>query len=138
MSASEALETSGASECFIDVITARGKGLCGGTEMTNRTYADREWSAAMKDLLRTQNELNRFLWSSELSYGLVMNSEDKRLTQRQAKVSDALSDVKANAWYPDTKGGFHYDKTIEDFLADIKHNTALCLSGGHCDVVCGF
>src|SRR5262245_27368008 len=81
-------------------------------------------SRARQALREKQNQLNWFLWSSELAYGAVLTSHDARLSDEKQRISTALSDVQAEAWYPNQKGTVHYDVPVARFLEQLRLNTS--------------
>jgi hypothetical protein len=80
-------------------------------------------SAAFDNLQRQQTFLNRFLWSTELSYGIVLTTDDKRLKSSEIKLDEALHDVEAQAWYPNAKDAVHYATTVGKFKQHLQFNT---------------
>jgi hypothetical protein len=79
-------------------------------------------SPEMAKLRRQQQELNYFLYSTELSYGMPLTSNDPRLANREALVSDALANVYASAWYPSNQGEIKYRVKIATFLEHLESN----------------
>jgi hypothetical protein len=77
----------------------------------------------LKKLSDEQTALNSFLWSSELSYGTVLTTTDKRLQDKEQKLDAALADiVDAQVWYPNTKKDVHYRRQVGGFLKDVRSN----------------
>jgi hypothetical protein len=79
-------------------------------------------SPAMEKLRGLQRELNYFLYSTELSYGLALTGNDARLQNTTMAVSDALADVYASAWYPSNQGRIKYYTTVAGFLEQLERN----------------
>ncbi len=79
-------------------------------------------SPEMAKLRSVQRELNHFLYSTELSYGLALTGEDARLANADALVSDVLADVYASAWYPSNQGEIHYKVNTAKFLEQLGRN----------------
>ncbi len=80
-------------------------------------------SLAREKLRDAQRQLNWLLWSSELAYGVVLTTDDRRLTKHDDRVSVALASVEALAWYPNYKGGPHYDASVRSFREQLVRNT---------------
>jgi len=79
-------------------------------------------SPAMEKLRGLQRELNYFLYSTELSYGLTLTGNDPRLADSTIHVSGALADVYASAWYPSNQGKIKYYATVAGFLEQLGRN----------------
>jgi hypothetical protein len=79
-------------------------------------------SPAMEKLRGLQRELNYFLYSTELSYGLALTGNDARLADGTMLVSDALADVYASAWYPSNQGKIKYYATVASCLEQLGRN----------------
>jgi len=80
-------------------------------------------SEARARLREAQKELNWFLWSSELSYGFALTSQDLRLQDPECDINQALADVKSVAWYPNYKGAPKYRTKISTFKEQLLRNT---------------
>jgi hypothetical protein len=86
---------------------------------------ERAWMAVspeMAMLRKLQRELNYFLYSTELSYGLALTGNDSRLANGDASVSQALADVYASAWYPSNQGEIKYKVDTSTFLEQLARN----------------
>ena len=79
-------------------------------------------SPAMEKLRGLQRELNYFLYSTELSYGLALTGNDARLADSTIPASDALANVYASAWYPSNQGKIKYYATVAGFLEQLGRN----------------
>ena len=79
-------------------------------------------SAERARLRESQKELNWFLWSSELSYGCTLTSDDTRLSVPEINVGEALRDVDAVAWYPNFKGAPKYRARVDTFKEQLAKN----------------
>lgn len=79
-------------------------------------------SPEMAKLRDLQTGLNYFLYSTELSYGLVLTGSDSRLMNKKMPVSDALADVYSSAWYPSNQGRKKYTPEISSFLDQLGRN----------------
>jgi hypothetical protein len=83
------------------------------------------YSAEFVELRRMQSILNAFLWSSDISYRLLIDaaaSGDARFANPGQKTSEALAGIKARAWYPTVDGEPHYKQTISGLLKDVALN----------------
>jgi hypothetical protein len=79
-------------------------------------------SPTMATLRNSHRELNYFLYSTELSYGLVLTGADPRLADRERFVSKALANVYASAWYPSNQGRVKYRAQVSSFLDQLTRN----------------
>jgi hypothetical protein len=80
-------------------------------------------SPHMERLRTHQQQLNHFLWSTELSYGLVLVRGKPGFSNLAEHVSKALKDVESQAWYPSTQGRIKYDPRVSGFLDQVSRNT---------------
>jgi|ERR1041385_4817705 hypothetical protein len=78
---------------------------------------------AMSDLRATQQLLNRFLWSSELSYGYMLANAPKVFPDAQQSASEALGHIVSGAWYPNNQGRIKLPTTIGKVLQQVADNT---------------
>lgn len=98
--------------------------------MTSRTgqvesQVNVEVSQAMGRLRSEQMGLNFFLWTTELSYGFIHTSDDQRLRLADAPAMTAFSNVRSEAWFPNTAGRLKYGGTVKQFLDQLKRNAAV-------------
>jgi hypothetical protein len=73
-------------------------------------------------LRKVQRRLNDFMWSTELSYGYVLASDQLR-TRTDEWTHNVLSHITAEAWYPNAKGKEKYRDKVSTFLAHVTENT---------------
>ena len=80
-------------------------------------------SSLMRQLRVTQTSLNRFLWTTELSYGYILESAPGALSDRDKKAAEALGHITSGAWYRNNQGRIKLDETVGQFLDDVACNT---------------
>jgi hypothetical protein len=91
---------------------------------TVEEFCDVMVSAQMKKLRDEQTQLNFFLWTTELSYGFALTSNDPRLSQKDALAFEALENVDSEAWFPNTAGRMKYYGRVAAFLDQLRRNVA--------------
>jgi hypothetical protein len=82
-------------------------------------------SPSRERLRNAQRQLNWLLWSSELAYGVVLTTADARLVNQEERVSVALASVESLAWFPNYKGGPHYDASVRSFREQLARNSSI-------------
>ena len=79
-------------------------------------------SPEMQALRAEQSKLNYFLWSTQICLGFSLSSSDPRLSDGDLLVSEALSNVSTEAWYPNTAGKIKYNAKVSSFLEQMTVN----------------
>lgn len=70
-----------------------------------------------------QTRLNSFLWTTEISYGLVLARADTDFPNRAVPARESLGHVESNAWFPNNQGQFKFLRTTGQFLKQAEENT---------------
>jgi hypothetical protein len=78
-------------------------------------------SKIMKDFAGEQDALNQFFWSTELCYGIALDS-DILANNGDNDVHDVLSWVPSSVWYPNNQGRRKYNRNCNQFLQDVTVN----------------
>jgi hypothetical protein len=66
--------------------------------------------------------LNLFHKSTELAYGVILTSDDRRLRDRDAFAYEAFADVYSSAWYPSNQGRLKYLSRVSEFQDHLATN----------------
>src|ERR1700734_1664433 len=78
-------------------------------------------SADFARLRAKLDQLNDFIWSTELAYGITLADPD--LSKRPDDlVQVALKHVVAKAWFPNAKGAPHYNEQVKIFRQNVEAN----------------
>jgi hypothetical protein len=100
--------------------------LDGVSESSIVTRSKVHRTAALQRLIVSQTDINRFFWSSELSYQICLQRVLRPLTtiQRDDSVASIFFDVRANALLPPNskKHGSHFAGTAGDFERQLRVN----------------
>lgn len=78
-------------------------------------------SEEMYKLRELQRTLNRFLWSTELAYGIVA-AQLEGIGVPSELTSDMFKHIRSQAWYPNNQGKLKYAQEAGQFLADVNSN----------------
>jgi hypothetical protein len=87
-----------------------------------------EWSSAFKQFDLRQQELNYFLWTTELTYGIVKSRQILEEYSAGERACLALEDVICEAWFPTSKGNVKYSKTVGHMQKQLDKNFVVVLS----------
>lgn len=91
-------------------------------------------SSAYADLRRAQHKLNRFVWSTSVSYGFTLASVELQ-GKSNLFIDDVLAETETPAWHPpsidpsiaaqgESKApSVKYRHLVRDFLSDVERNT---------------
>src|SRR5688572_4699986 len=69
-----------------------------------------------------QRELNSFLWTTELAYCLVKHEQLLDRFSSSELAATAMSEVAAEAWFPNARGNIHYFGTVADMKEALETN----------------
>ena len=92
-------------------------------------------SQALIEFTRRQSNLNHFLWTTELVYGIVKQRKILEKYPKNDQAWKALSRVRAEAWFPsakgrgqgDVKGSIKYKGTIGEMRQQLDENFVIVL-----------
>jgi len=89
----------------------------------------RAWSNAFRQFNSRQRELNHFLWTTELAYGIVKHRQILEKYSTMTPAAEALKDVLSEAWFRSSKGDIKYKGSIGHMRAQLDKNFVFVLSG---------
>lgn len=87
-----------------------------------------KYSDAFKRFTTHQTELNCFLWTTELAYGIIRQRRILDQYPRNSMAWAALNDITCQAWFPNHKGQVKYRGTIGHMQNQIDGNLINVLS----------
>ena len=87
-----------------------------------------KWSDAFRRFNLRQQELNHFLWTTELTYGIVKHRHILEKYPVETPAELALKDVVSEAWFPSSSGRIKYRKTIGHMQQQLDKNFVVVLS----------
>ena len=79
-------------------------------------------SPEMVDLRITQQQLNRYLWTAEISQLYTVESLDSRYPEGTELIEDTLNYLKATAFYKNNQGHLKYRGTVKETTTQITEN----------------
>jgi hypothetical protein len=89
----------------------------------------RAWSNAFRQFNTRQQELNHFLWTTELSYGIIKHRQILETYPATTLAGEALKDVVSEAWFPSSQGKIKYKRSIDHMRRQLDKNFVFVLSG---------
>lgn len=109
--------------CRVNLAERKSMSTIGYKVPSNKEYVELAVSVARQTLREVQDQLNRFLWSTELCYGHFLFEPERTFGDLERLTSDALGHVATEAWYPSTHGFIKYNQNVKDMQRIVQENT---------------